>query len=268
MKRFGIRKLVLASLFAVACLVAITAISRPTQPASGNGVLPLQAPSFIGVARAEGAAPTAVSAIVDEAGISAYFQAPVSITISSVASLYRTIEFSNTDYIIGSISVATYNEWADVHTYIHRDGWVLAYYQKADPASIIFDWHNYNGTSLNVTTLSQVLATVADAIGTPLPIPAYYDFRFPNANNLLLVAEKSEGGGNSFTIQVPSTFSYYERSWSTYNGNIRLDGTTLNNGCDWCIYYGTLTAAQLSADTIHTAQVNYMGGLALVYRIP
>jgi hypothetical protein len=272
MKTLSPRKLIVASVLAVVILLVIGLVVQPNQSASGNPVLSLQAPSFIGIAQAEGAAPTAVSAIVDEAGISAYFQAPVSITISSVASLFRTVEFSNTDYIIGSIAAPNYPEDFDVHVYAHRDGWVLAYYPKTDPASKIVDWKSYNGVTINTTMLKNVLVIVADAIGSPSPNPTYYDFRSPNANNLMFIAEKDEGAGNQFTVQLPSSFSYYERSWSLYStdgcyGKIELNGTTISTTCG-PVVYGTLTASQLPPDTTHTIAVRTHGGLALVYRIP
>ena len=279
----SIRKIVLAGLFAASCLVVLTLISHPSQPVSGNGVLALQAPSFINVARAEGAAPTAVSAIVDEAGISAYVQAPVSITISSVASLFRTIEFSNTDYIIGSIAVPNYDITYDVHVYIHRDGWVLVYYMKTDPASKVFDWRSYNGTTIDTTVLRNVLLVVADGAGFSLPSVTYYDFRSPNATNLMLVAKKTSGD-ESFQVTLPGSFVYYERSWSFASrvacygsgGSLYLDGVVLKSHGqtgDFVFSYGGLSLAQLLPDILHTFRVTIacdtaLGGLALVYRVP
>ncbi len=207
---------ILASLLAVACLLIIGLVAQPNQIASGNPVLSLQAPSFIGIAQAEGAAPTAVLAIVDEAGISAYFQAPVSITIGSVASLFRTIEFSNTDYIIGSIPVPNYDETYDVHVYVHRDGWVLAYYMKVDNASKVFDWKSYDGANINTTKLRNVLSLVAVTAGSPFPGATYYDFRYPNATHMMFIAEAvySDNAYDTFQVTLPGSFVYSERSWS------------------------------------------------------
>jgi hypothetical protein len=274
MKIASILKSVLIGLFAVACLLVVGLISQPSQPASGKGVLPLQAPSFVNVAHAESAAPTAVSAIVDEAGISAYFQAPVSITISSVASLFRTIEFSNTDYIIGSMAVPNYDIYQDVHVYIHKNGYVLAYYLKGDPASKIFDWVSYNGVSINTTKLKNVLAIVASTAGSSFPGATYYDFRYPNATNLMLIAK----GGGTFQINVPGAYVYYERGWSLYctgqnSASWWIDGAKIEDiGCGG-LSDGTLTAAQLLPDVDHTIEVNLwyssgVGGLALIYRVP
>jgi hypothetical protein len=72
----------------------------------------------------------------------------VSITINSVASLFRTIEVSTTDYIIGSIPVPNYPETEDAHAYIHKDGWMLAYYLKVDPVGKIVDWQSYDGVTI------------------------------------------------------------------------------------------------------------------------
>ncbi len=276
MKTASVRKFVLVSLFAVVCLLALGLISQPAQPASGKGVLPLQAPSFINVAHTEGASPTAASAIVDEAGISAYFQAPVSITISSVVSLFRTVEFSNTDYIIGSIPVPNYSITYDVHVYVHKNGWALAYYSNTDPVSKIFDWKSYDGMNINTTLLKNVLSLVAVTAGSPFPGPTYYDFRYPNATNLMLIAKV---GGGSFQINVPGTYVYYERGWSLYANAYGLswwlDGAQIASGAGtgW-LSQGTLTAAQFLPDTNHTIEVRLgdygsgFGGLALTYRVP
>lgn len=108
------------------------------------------------------------------------------------------------------------------------------------------------------------------------PGSTYYDFRFPNATNLMLVAETTNNG-NDFTIYLPGSYGYYERSWSTrYTGGYYgtcfvLNGTQI--GCAGSadgIAYGSLTAAQLLSDRTHSIEIssNGYGGLVLLYRVP
>ena len=102
-------------LFLCGALVLIWRFYPLTQAAKGPTSLTLKAPPFVSVAKAADAAVT--STISDEAGISAYFQTPSPITLSSVRGKFRTIELETTDYIIGSVPLKDYPESYDVHVY-------------------------------------------------------------------------------------------------------------------------------------------------------
>jgi hypothetical protein len=193
--------------------------------------------------------------------------------LSDVTGLFRTIETQTSQYIIGSIAVQNYLETQDVHVYVHVDGWVLAYYLKTDPTGKIFDWYSYTGGTTIPTKLEKTLLAVGSAIGAPSPTITFYHFQYPNATNMMLIAEDYQNG-NDFTVQLPSSFAYYERSWSLHgkysnDNHFNLDGQTIKSYayCD-CVDAGTLTASQLSPDTTHTIAVDDDGGLALIYRVP
>ena len=262
-------------MFVVLSLLLILAIlslaPQSTAPVSGGNAIALKAPSFLRIASAQEAPQAAPTGFPqDEAGISAYFKSASPITLADVRSMYRVIEAQTADYIIGSVPVPGYVEKYDVHLYIHRDGWFLAYYLSADPASKLFDWNKYMRTAIP-TRLENVLAIAANTAGIAFPGSTYYDFRYPNATHLMMIAEDTPDG-NQFEIKLPGSYSYYERSWSTaYTGGycetwFVLDGTNIgHNGTA----YGTLTAAQLLPETTHTVQIscNGYGGLVLVYRV-
>jgi hypothetical protein len=88
----------------------------------------------------------------------------------------------------------------------------------------------------------------------------------------MLLGETFDSGDNTFTIQLPSSYAYYERSWTLYsfggdayftvNGQ-RQSGMAGNNP-----WFGVLTAAQLLPDTTHAITVDDYGVLAIVYRVP
>jgi hypothetical protein len=126
--------------------------------------------------------------ITEEAGISAWFQASTSIDLNNVKSAFRTIETENSDYILGSVSIDGYGESQDVHVYVHTDGWILAYYMASDPVGKIFDWWAYHdGGQANITTkLENAITIVANEAGIPFDTATFYDFRYPNATNLML----------------------------------------------------------------------------------
>jgi len=276
----SVRKPLLVGVVVVVLLLAFGLVNEPSAPANGGSVFSLRAPPFVAVARAETS--SIASSIEDEAGISAYFQASTSINLADVRDVFRTIETETADYIIGSVPVMNYPESEDVHVYVHKDGWILAYYLAADPVGKIFDWRVYHDTGrTNITTkLENTLAIVASEAGVPFPGGTYYDFLYPNATHLMLIVEWAYYGADSCEVKLPGTFAYYERSWSlgaTDDGSYKLDGVTVQS-LSWVgviqTRQGTLTAAQLLPDQFHTIEVwaswnaTAYGGLALVYRVP
>lgn len=118
----------------------ISLISHPESSDAQNSALALKLPSLVKVANAQDDIPS----IESEAGISAYFQANTPLNLQSLKSQYRILEDETPNYLIGSVSVADYAESEDVHVYAHKDGFIMAYYFKADPVAKIIDWRAYN----------------------------------------------------------------------------------------------------------------------------
>ena len=209
----------------------------------------------------------------DEAGISAYTNVGQNIDLDDVKSVYRTIEYECDEYIIGSVEISGYGETEDVHVYVSKDGWILAYYLKDDPAAKIIDWLDYSEGKIS-TKLEKALAKVCDAVGLPLLDVKYYDFRYPNANRLMIVADYIDCGEDTFRIKIPSDFAVYEASWSfreidPYCTNwLKIDEKELikNPGCGKD-YYGKLSSTQLEPDVFHIVSVGSgYGGLVLIYK--
>lgn len=293
----------LVAVAAVAFLTLAWLLAAPSQPATANRAdIALQAPAFLGIAHAEGASPTVFPA--DEAGISAYFQAPYPIDLNEVRPVYRSIEAQTADYIIGSVPVPEYPETEDVHVYVHKTGWVLAYYLKTDPTGKIFDWRAYRNDGHNnlTTKLENTLKVVANQISVPYSNVTYYDFRFPAATSMMLIADwvgdersDSQAVTDNFEVKLPSTLTYLERSWSlgrgviyptsecaasyAVNGN-QVASFPVDEG--WRTSQGTLTASQFrppnDPNVIASAVDRRYGGgsnefctaysgLSLVYRV-
>lgn len=286
------------TLIVLSLLLALAAVSLAPQPAApgapvaaGNAIA-LKPPPFVQPAYAQEGTDTATAADAaaaplgfpqDEAGISAYFKSASPVNLADVRGVYRVIEVETADYIIGSVPVPDYIESHDVHLYVHRDGWFLAYYLSQDPTGKTFDWTQYSSNSIK-TKLERILAIATAASGVALQNATFYDFRYPNATHLMLVAEDL-ANGSDFTIKVPGTYAYYERSWSlassTYYGYgahgacWRLNDSSIscNPGGGWYYSAGTLTPAQFLPDTTHTVDFTCdrgtcYGGLALIYRVP
>ncbi len=212
----------------------------------------------------------------NEAGIAAYYQAPGTIDLSLVRGQFRTIETETSDYIIGSIAVPGHTEQFDVHAYVHTSGWILAYYMNNEPTGKII---NPTGQTINTTNFTTVISILAGSAGQPFTGETYYDFRYPNATNLLFVAENEENG-RDFIITLPSAYGYSERSWAAYDTqdevDFYLEDTNLWNSATWTsdlTAYGYITAAQLLPDTPHTFLVedngdNVYAVLVITYRVP
>jgi hypothetical protein len=251
------------------CLTLLAAFGAGRPPAStGNqpGEFNLVKPEFVTEAYA---ANSPIGMYLDEeAGISAYYNSGFTINLSSVRSAYRTIETETADYIIGSVAVPNHVEHFDPHVYVHKDGWIMAYYLRPDPISKIID---VRGKTISSTLLKTVVGNVASNAGVPFTDVTYYDFRYPNATKMVLVAEDADVGDNNFIISVPSSYGYYERGWATYKygtSSFTLDGVNNPNQvyrANWQ-GYGTITASQLLPNVDHNVVVAGYGVLIIVYR--
>ncbi len=268
-----IRKPTLIVLSLLLALAVLSLAPQPAAPKSGGTAIALKAPSFISVANAQeepAAAPMGFPQ--DEAGISAYFKSTSPVNLADVRGVYRVIEVQTADYIIGSVDVADYVEEFDVHVYVHRTGWFMAYYLKADPVAKTVDVRSYVSSRID-TLLEKTLNIVAVSAGVAVSGVIYYDFRYPNATHLVFIGE-NDADGNTFTVQLPASYAYYERSWTLLKTNNYWEDTyfiiddqreTLNGPNP---YFGTIAPARLLPDTLHTIQVLNKGILAIVYRVP
>lgn len=269
-----------AASIAIVLALGFGLVNRQKDPISDNGILDLKKPSFVGIAMADTG-----SFLDDEAGIAAYTQTPSSINLSTVRDAFRTIERETDQYIIGSVDIPGYSEDHSPHVYIHTDGWVLAYYYNTEPASYILDLRHYDGVDIGSTKLEDAIYEILSVIGVVNFDVEFYDFRYPTATNIMLVAEANyEGGNESFDIHLPSDFTYFDRSWShainnSYNRytDLYLDNNLVNTldffDAGWYFAHGSFTTVELSPGVSHTMKI-YLSyessdafcGMALVYQ--
>lgn len=282
MKKTLVRQLLVVALalggaFAVGSFAQRSAVA----PQKDSGIA-LQRPAFFGVAHAETGQLSNFAE--DEAGIAAYINLNQVVTLNVVDDVCRTVEASTADYFQCNVGITDYAESADVKVYVQKNGWVLAYYPKGTDTSKIFDWAHYDGGTSIPTMLEQALTRVIQKSGSTATTFTYYHFAYPNANRLMLIADKTITVNDEFQVTLPSGFSYFERSWAfrdAYTPNayseILLDAISLFKGTGQKDKYftGLLSASQLAPDTVHTITIdpylsnsNLFGGLALVYRVP
>jgi len=150
------------------------------------------------------------SFLEQEAGIAAYVNVGKTLDLGRAKSAYRTVEKETQNYIVGSVSLPSYEAREDAHLYVQKDGWIVAYYGKGEPTSKIVDWLNYSPGKIN-TKLRLGLDKMATALGLAITKVNYYHFGYPTANQLVVMA-----GQNFFTYTIPPELVVYEGSPSYY----------------------------------------------------
>ena len=197
--------------------------------------------------------------IQDEAGIAAYYKAPNTLNLELIRPLFNSIELETADYILGSISVPSYDEHFDAHVYVRRDGWIMAYYLSAAPTSKMIDTTAQNLDNSKLKTVSNNAAVTG---GAPFGAVTYYNFNYPNATHMLLVGEY----GADFEITIPSAYSYYELSWAGYSCIV------IDNHSYPCEFprYGSISLTSFQPDIVHSFDPsNYtFAALVIIYRMP
>lgn len=219
----------------------------------------------------------------EEAGMSIYVNIGASIDLSIAKPMYKTIEKETDDYIVGSISLPNLPETDDAHCFVHKDGWIVVYYLKAEPTSKIIDWNYYSEGNLTKTKLQAGLAEMGLALGATITDAKYYNFQYPSAEKWMIIidSKNSTSLSDSFNLKIPSNFTFYERSWSHWTEDatgamwfpyFTIDGTTISTiPYSGMTNYGQLTSAQLQPDVFHTITMYaYRGssnvGIVLIYK--
>lgn len=247
-----------------------------------TGEISLQTPPFLRVAKAE--SNQSFNFADDEAGIAGYINVSQTVDLSKVDDLCRNISEQNANYLICSIDVPDYDENHSPTVYIHKDGWVMAYYRNTEPVSKLIDFRHYTGDANLPTKFEQVINLVTSKIGAASTKPTYYHFAYPNANKMLLIAEKAPRNTvDSFRVNLPTTFSYFEKSWSLVSDldccskvkfllNDQEIAEISSNQTTWVFAHGTLTSNQMNTGDFTISLVtdfrpqDGFAGLGLVYK--
>src|SRR3990170_6563087 len=137
----------------------------------------------------------------EEAGMSTYVNIGRSIDLAVAKTVYRTIEKETSNYTVGSVHLPGLSENEDVHCFVHKNGWIVTYYLKAEPMSKIVDWNLWSGDKLTKNKLQVGLEQITTALGVVVTSVKYYHFQYPNANKCMVILETLMGSGeDSFNI--------------------------------------------------------------------
>jgi hypothetical protein len=297
--KFGLK--VLAILFAIVLIASSVAmyghsgtdVEKGMDEGGGKGVISLMPPPFIGVAGASpagggGGGGAGSVSLFNESGISAYMNAG-SIDLDKTRTAYKSIDTETPEYIIGIVQVSGIDESVYPRVYTNKNGWILAYLSNDKPASTIVQLEGYEGGAINRTTLEDGISKVCNAAEKNYTRDnvSYYNFRFPEANRMLLVVERQqETGTNSFNFTIQDELTVYNGSWS-YDSNydhpqfvhkpkLKFDGVVIASGEGQKRgYYNTTT--QLEKGTNHVVSIhNIVGGAthyvqaatSITYKVP
>jgi hypothetical protein len=180
-----------------------------------------------------------------EAGIAAYTNLGQGVNLAKAKTAFRIVEKETDTYVVGSVPVLGYEEETteDVHCFVHKDGWIVAYYLRDEPTSKIMYWKNWDGKRIS-TKIEEGLASVSNIImGTVVTDVKYYHFKYPSANRLMMIADR-----DSFNITVPGELVVHERTYSVTGRGLSIDGQVISG------VGGFITLAQLKPDSSHTIQ--------------
>jgi hypothetical protein len=195
-----------------------------------------------------------------EAGIAAYTNLGQGVNLAKAKTAFRIVEKETDAYVVGSVPVLGYEEETteDVHCFVHKDGWVVAYYLRDEPTSKIMYWKSWDGKRIS-TKIDEGLASVSNIImGTAVTDVKYYHFKYPSASKLMIIADK-----DSFELTIPSELAVHERSFSAvrgyYQGWLKIDGQKIGAS-------GLITLSQLKPDVSHNIESRYGAVVVLVYQ--
>lgn len=222
-----------------------------------------------------------IAVVLDtEAGMSIWLNATkyAPLSLSAARNAMVNVEANTSDYVVGSISLQAVGFTSDdyPHCFVHKTGWIIVYYLKINTQNpqttgwigkvfpmfknSLWTWYDSSSHTLNDNLLHYSLVLISSQIpGIPSIAGAqYYHFQNPSATSLEL-AVKSTTATSTFNINIPSSLSIDERSWSYYSdagyGSFKIDTTTIYSGAGR--HYGgpEITAPVLSPDVWHTITV-------------
>lgn len=261
--------------YAFAYLVAVGFSTRMQGSPGGvpAGGIGLALPPFVQAAAGAALHQPEVQMLVEEAGLTAYANLNREIDLAAMTPGPGFTIRHQTDAYLSAIAyppgyadLSELEEHREVQVLVRRDGWIVAYLFRAQPAAAAFDWANYDEKRLTTTLLEGIIRQLAADVGVSDYVVSYYDFRFPDAASLALAATWVEAPATTakrFTVEAPRDLTIYEASWShaafglssrqrypeCYYDNRSISELRVENGL-WLVANGLL--ADLSYGSAHT----------------
>ena len=168
------------------------------------------------------------------------------------------------------------------HVYIDTGGRVVAFFRNDQNASALMQWNvvadlesgTFQPTGIDTTVLLDALQATLETAGlsgaaldAKMATVKHYNFEYPQATGLLLVANtKGSAGEEVATFAVPAAWTIYEVAWSYYhyrsasNGSpytgMYLDGTRFAHPYYWTVTNGQASVGAFIARAAHSYKIN------------
>jgi len=252
-----------------------------------NGIIPLVPPSFIGMASASDPIEEQETAFPElDAGISAYINTTQDIDINEIKSIFTLVEEVGDNYIYGIVPIDDWGGPIDVHVYADTTGWIVAYLQRTEPAAKIMQWTISTSTQtpdiavISTTILKDAIFAAGDASSVWIDENEiyYYDFKFPNADGMMLfIRTRADEGANIHQLQIPTNYTLHESSYFHYiyyynyysniwDSLLKVDDKVINNAdtstaggsgsYTWYRHFG-FYGSNIEVGSLHTIEISY-----------
>jgi len=150
---------------------------------------------------------------------------PIRITDALTRVFHRVVN-AGENYVIGTVEIEHLVGKVYPHVYVDTDGWIVAYFLATEPPALIMNWSGdtNNPTAVIKTTLEGALEKVTTAARVSFTQPAFYDFRYPSANTMLvLLSLLREGGEKVMYVKLPANYTLFSVSYYHYGCNLCHD---------------------------------------------
>lgn len=221
------------------------------------------------------ASATAIGTTLDQgAGMAIWLNATSAAPLSLIAaqSGMVNVEMNTSTYVVGSISLQAQSMGSDdwPHCIVFQSGWIVVYFLKinfANPSTagwigkmfpMYAPW--YANDQLSDNLLHKALVLISQAVGVNPSSAQYYNFQYPSATTLEIAIKTASDVATTvtFNVEVPSTETVDEYSWSFYasnTGSLSIGTTTICSG-GGRLYGGTqITSSVLTPDIWHTVTI-------------
>jgi hypothetical protein len=256
-----------------------TVVTKKTASlAEAQQELALSRPAFLSSASA------AATTLDEEAGISIYVNAGKTLNLGAAYNAMGSVEYNTSNYVIGTLdnrmrTGLTSDDYP--HCFVDVNGWIIVYYLKVDLANPsttgwlgkIIDWNLYTNNQLSGTLLSEGLNYIGGQLNVLTTNAQYYHFQYASATKLLLAIKHAPNvATETFNIEIPSSFTIHEQSWSCYSSGaaytFKIDSNTIGTGSGRNYGGPQITTTILSPDVFHVVTIiagyNYWGADAYV----
>lgn len=181
----------------------------------------------------------------DAAGISAWVKLDRTIRIDdALTKIFHRIKDVSGSHILGTVEISDFVQKTYPHVYINVQGWIVAFFLPSEPTASIIRWLGdvHNPQPRISTTLEAAIEKVAAALQFTLPKPTFYDFRYPKANNMLILLRVFPAADTKVMyLKFPSNYkihhvSYYHYGcnlecphvWQSFVSNLTLNGSLIS----------------------------------------